>query len=114
MRVCVLRVATTTSGIESCIMTATATVRHAWVMHEIQTEAMMDETRGVAEPAMRTAGNRKLCSYKQLSKETMLVLKQQGCMNALNDGKLTRVATNSIERALLELGRRPPPQPPPP
>jgi hypothetical protein len=111
----VLRVASTqtTSGIES-YHDRDRDRRHAWVMHEIQTEAMMDETRGVAEPAMRTAGNRKLCSYKQLSKETMLVLKQQGCMNALNDGKLTRVATNSIERALLELGRRPPPQPPPP
>ena len=48
------------------------------------------------------AANRNVCSYKQLSKETVLVLKQQGCMNKVSDGKLTRIATEYIERALLE------------
>jgi hypothetical protein len=74
-------------------------------MHEIQTEAMMDETRGVAEPAMRTAGNRKLCSYKQLSKETMLVLKQQGCMNTLNDGKLSHEGRHQFHRGSARTAR---------
>ncbi len=86
----------------------------AWLglMHEIQTkerkatdDAIMNKIRGVIDVgvAKRMASNRNVCSYKQLSKETVLVLKQQGCMNKLSDGKLSRVATEYIGRALLEL-----------
>lgn len=85
----------------------------AWLglMHEFQTkerkamdDAIMNKIR---ESATRMAGNwNRLCSYKQLSKETVLVLKRQGCMDKLSDCKLTRVATKYIERALLNIGSR--------
>ena len=68
-------------------------------------DAIMNKTRGVVDVgvAKRMAANRNVCSYKQLSKETVLVLKQQRCLNKLSHGKLTRVATEYIGRALLEL-----------